>query len=155
MTVVKSNVPKCAKPMKQAKPKSKPIKGLTSGKFKVSSHNLPKRKLKYGCQNGCGASFNSVRPRNIHHLAKHRNITYVCDNCGKTLATPSSYHDHQYYHRESRFNCNKCDKCICLNVDFILTRTYIGDKNCMCALLPSVIKPISGHKTCCDMYNNM
>ena len=58
----------------------------------------------------CKASFNSVKDWNVHHLCKHKDITYKCTHCSKTLRTPESIRDHELTHQDKPFTCGRCGK---------------------------------------------
>ena len=53
----------------------------------------------------CRAVFTSIKAWNEHHLLRHSKLTYLCNKCGKTCYTPTSYRDHKYYHGNKNFQC--------------------------------------------------
>ena len=78
-------------------------------KLRIQTHHL-KRKRKciyyFKCAiPGCTCSFNSVKEWNIHHLAKHKTITYCCGECTKHLRTPTSMRSHELTHKDKPFSC--------------------------------------------------
>ena len=76
------------------------------GQFNVATHKLKKRKRRYyyKCTIGeCSVSFSKMSAWNVHHLAKHRDVKFRCNECGKVLRTPSSYKNHLNLHKECHF----------------------------------------------------
>ena len=47
---------------------------------------------------------------NIHHLAKHKTVTYRCGECMKHLRTPTSMRSHELTHRDKPFSGSRCSK---------------------------------------------
>ena len=83
-------------------------------KLRIQMHHV-KRKRKCKCYfkcalPGCPHSFNSVKEWNIHCLAKHKTITYSCEECKKHLQTPTSMRSHKLTHRDKPFRCGRCGK---------------------------------------------
>ena len=64
-------------------------KTATQYKLRIQTHNLKrKRKQRYYFKCavlGCPHGFSSVKEWNIHHLAKHKTVTYPCRECTKQL----------------------------------------------------------------------
>ena len=83
-------------------------------KLRIQTHHLKrKRKCKYYFKCAvpdCGRSFNSVKSWNIHHLAKHKNITYRCGKCRKMLHTLTSMKSHELTHHDKPHTCGQCGK---------------------------------------------
>ena len=82
------------------------------GHFDVAVYKLQKRKHKYyyKCKiKECSASFSKTSAWNVHHLVKHKDIKFRCNECRKVLQTPSSFKNHQNLHKECCFECNHCD----------------------------------------------
>ena len=82
------------------------------GHFDVALHKLQKRKCKYyyRCKvKECSALFSKTSSWNVHHLVKHKDVKFRCNECRKVLRTPSSLKNHQNLHKECRFKCNRCD----------------------------------------------
>ena len=83
-------------------------------KLRIQTHHLKrKRKHKYYFKcavPGCPHSFNSVKEWNIHHLAKHKTVTYRCGECTKHLQTPTSMRSHELTHGDKPFSCGRCGK---------------------------------------------
>ena len=82
------------------------------GHFNVAVHKLQKRKHKYyyKCKiKECSTSFSKTSAWNMHHLAKHKDIKFRCNECRKVLWTPLSFKNHLNLNKECRFKCNHCD----------------------------------------------
>ena len=83
-------------------------------KLRIQTHHLKrKRKCIYYFKCAiprCTCSFSSVKEWNIHHLAKHKTITYRCGECTKHLQTPISMRSHELMHRDKPFSCGRCSK---------------------------------------------
>ena len=80
-------------------------------KLRIQTHNLKrKRKQKYYFKCavlGCPCGFSSVKEWNIHHLAKHKTVTYRCRECTKQL---TSMRSHELTHRDKPYSCSRCGK---------------------------------------------
>ena len=83
-------------------------------KLRIQTHHLKrKRKQKYYFKcavTGCPHSFSSVKEWNIHHMAKHKTVTYRCGECMKQLQTLTSMRPHELMHRDKPFSCGRCGK---------------------------------------------
>ena len=88
----------------------------TAAKFKfcIKTHHLKckaKRKYYFKCAvPACESTFNSVKDWNVHHLFKHKTVTYKCMKCTKSLRTPSSMKDHELTHWNKPFTCGRYGK---------------------------------------------
>ena len=83
-------------------------------KLRIQTHNL-KRKHKWRYYFKCAVMghshrFSSVKEWNIHHLAKHKTVTYCCRECTKQLRTPTSMRSHELTHRNKPYSCGRCGK---------------------------------------------
>ena len=90
----------------------RPVVINKSGQFNIAVHKLLKRKCKYyyKCKIGeCSASFSKTSAWNMHHLVKHKDVKFRCNECRKVLQTPSSYKNHLNLHKEFHFSCNHCN----------------------------------------------
>ena len=78
----------------------------------MAVYKLKKRKRKYyyKCKIGeCSASFSKTSAWNVHHLVKHKDVKFRCNECRKVLRTPLSYKNHLNLHKECHFECNHCN----------------------------------------------
>ena len=67
-------------------------------------------KYYYKCKvKKCSVLFTKTSTWNVHHLVKHKDVKFKCNECKKVLQTPSSFKNHQNLHKECHFKCNHCD----------------------------------------------
>ena len=83
-------------------------------KLRIQTHHLKrkrKRRYYFKCAvPGCPHGFSSVKEWNIHHLAKHKTVTYRCRECTKQLRTLTSMRSHELTHRDKPYSCGRCGK---------------------------------------------
>ena len=89
-------------------------KTATQYKLRIQTHNL-KRKCKWRyyfkcAAEGCSCGFSSVKEWNIHHLAKHKTVTYYCRECTKQLQMLTSMRSHELTCRNKPYSCGRCGK---------------------------------------------
>ena len=83
------------------------------GRFDVVVHKLQKRirKYYYKCKiKECSASFSKTSAWNVHHLVKHKDVKFRCNECRNVLWTPLNFKNHLNLHKECCFECNRCDR---------------------------------------------
>ena len=122
-------------------------------KLCICTHHLKqKRKQKYYFKcavSGCHKSFNTVKDWNVHHLCKHKSVTYVCSKCPKCLRTPSSIKDHKLTHKDKPQTCGRCGKTFLHVCKLNLHVTSIDANACIPVLQPNAHAHTSGLRTYC------
>ena len=94
------------------------------GKLRTVEYSLKKRKQvrSYIChEGGCTFVGKSIRELNEHYVKLHKNV--LCENCNKSLKTPSSLKRHSYSHGELKFPCDQCDEAFAFHIELIFHKT--------------------------------
>ena len=121
--VPSGNTRKKSAKMNQVK---RPVVKNKSRHFNVVVHKLKKQKCKYyyKCKIGeCPVSFSKTSAWNVHHLVKHKDVKFRCNECRKVLRTPSSYKNHLNLHKECHFACNRCNHKFVFQSELIMHRS--------------------------------
>ena len=64
-------------------------------------------------EHGCTmayVTFNTVKDLNTHHGIYHWNTVYKCQQCKKTINTPSTWRFHRYCQKLKIHKCDNCGK---------------------------------------------